>query len=77
MDDTDEEDLDSDDEADGMVLDERENEDDLSDDQASLNLRDSDEETDVDSVMMVSFDVQKYLYYLCICFLVLRMTILL
>ncbi|PON90448.1 Ribosome biogenesis protein [Trema orientale] len=61
VDDTDEEDLASDDEADGMVLDEREgdfpqqedNSDyDLSDDQASLNLRDSDEETDVDSVMM-------------------------
>ncbi|KAF4389095.1 hypothetical protein F8388_026824 [Cannabis sativa] len=62
VDDTDEEDFDSgDDEADGMVLDERgsdfpgqknTNDYDLSDDNASLNLRDSDEETDVDSVMM-------------------------
>ncbi|XP_024020075.1 pre-rRNA-processing protein TSR1 homolog [Morus notabilis] len=61
VDDTDEDDLDSDDEADGMILDEREvdfpshqdnNNFDLSDDRASLNLRDSDEETDVDTVML-------------------------
>ena len=77
MDDTDEEDLDCDNEADGMVLDEREidfarhgdtNDDNLSDDQATLNLRDSDEETDVDSVMMVRL----YLYHLSFCFLLVR-----
>lgn len=68
MDDTDEEDSDSDDEADGMVLDEIEgdfpgHEDDIEpndDDQASLNLRDSDEETEVDTVMMVSFEFHIY-----------------
>lgn len=67
MDDTDEEESGTDDEADGMVLDERDggNPDqegsdysDLSDDQASL--RDSDGETDVDSVMMVSL-----CYFIC------------
>ncbi|XP_062164009.1 uncharacterized protein LOC133870804 [Alnus glutinosa] len=62
VDNTDEEDSDSDDEADdGMVLDERESEIpnqrgcknfDLDDDQASLNSKDSDAETDVDSMMM-------------------------
>ncbi|XP_065637332.1 uncharacterized protein LOC111995854 [Quercus suber] len=62
VDDTDEEDLDSNDEADdGMVLDKQEsdfpdqegtNNLDLDDDQRSLNLKDSDEETDVDSMMM-------------------------
>jgi len=67
VDNTDEEDSDSDDEADdGMVLDERESEIpnqrgcknfDLDDDQASLNLKDSDAETDVDSMMMVSFNM--------------------
>lgn len=72
VDDSEEEDLDSDDEADGMVLDETESgflgqegiiSSELSDDQASLSLRDADEETDVDSVMMVSFEsfnVQMY-----------------
>lgn len=68
MDDTDEEDSDSDDEADGMVLDEIEgdfpgHEDDIEpndDDQASLNLRDSDEETEVGTVMMVSFEFHIY-----------------
>ena len=65
MDDTDEEDLDSNDEADdGMVLDKQKsdfpdqegtNNLDLDDDQHSLNLKDSDEETDIDSMMMVSF----------------------
>lgn len=69
VDDTDEEDSDSDVEADGMVLDEREgdfpshegnNNIDLSDDdQASLNFRDYDEETEVDTVMMVSFEFHK------------------
>ncbi|KAF3446885.1 hypothetical protein FNV43_RR12065 [Rhamnella rubrinervis] len=61
VDDSEEDDLDSDDEADGMVLDETDSgflgqegviSSELSDDQASLNLRDADEETDVDSVMM-------------------------
>ncbi|KAK4577824.1 hypothetical protein RGQ29_028089 [Quercus rubra] len=62
VDDTDEEDLDSNDEADnGMVLDKQEsdfpdqegtNNLDLDDDQRSLNLKDSDEETDIDSMMM-------------------------
>ncbi|KAE8057373.1 hypothetical protein FH972_014074 [Carpinus fangiana] len=62
VDNTDEEDSDSDDEADdGMVLDEQESDFpyqkgsknfDLDDDQASLNLKDSDEETDVHSMMM-------------------------
>ena len=65
MDDADEEDLDSNDEADdGMVLD-KQNSDfpdqegtnnlDLDDDQHSLNLKDSDEETNIDSMIMVSF----------------------
>ena len=65
MDDTDAEDLDSNDEADdGMVLD-KQNSDfpdqegtnnlDLDDDQHSLNLKDSDEETNIDSMIMVSF----------------------
>jgi pre-rRNA-processing protein TSR1 len=68
VDNTDEEDSDSDDEADdGMVLDEQESDFpcqkgiknfDLDDDQASLNLKDSDEETDVHSMMMVSFNTQ-------------------
>jgi hypothetical protein len=65
VDDTDEENSDSNDEADdAMALDEREsdfpnqedtNNLDLDDDQRSLNLKDSDEETDMDSMMMVSF----------------------
>lgn len=67
VDDTDEEDSDSDDEADGMVLDEIEgdfpgHEDDIEpndDDQASLNLRDSDEETEVDTVMMGEEDLTR------------------
>ncbi|KAM4104035.1 hypothetical protein ACJW30_06G125800 [Castanea mollissima] len=62
VDDTDEEDLDSNDEADdGMVLDKQDsdfpdqegtNNLDLDDDQRSLNLKDSDEETDIDSMVM-------------------------
>ncbi|KAF3961780.1 hypothetical protein ACB098_06G125500 [Castanea mollissima] len=62
VDDTDEEELDSNDEADdGMVLDKQEsdfpdqegtNNLDLDDDQRSLNLKDSDEETDIDSMVM-------------------------
>ena len=65
MDDADEEDLDSNDEADdGMVLDKQKsdfpdqegtNNLDLDDDQHSLNLKDSDEETNIDSMIMVSF----------------------
>ncbi|KAL0002143.1 hypothetical protein SO802_015924 [Lithocarpus litseifolius] len=62
VDDTDEEDLDSNDEADdGMILDKQEsdfpdqegtNNLDLDDDQRSLNLKDLDEDTDIDSMMM-------------------------
>ncbi|KAL5557745.1 hypothetical protein UlMin_033956 [Ulmus minor] len=60
VDDTDDEDLDSEDESDGMVLDEiqgvipgQEGPSNFDfDDQASLNLRDSDEETETDSMIM-------------------------
>lgn len=67
VDDSDEEDSYSNDEADdGMVLDEEEgdfpNQDgaknlNLDDDRSFLNLKDSDEETDVDSMMMVGFSM--------------------
>lgn len=78
VDDTDEEDLDSDEEADGMVVDEMESgfpgEDgsknsELIDDQVSLSSRDTDEETDVDSVMMVSFESYNsklYIFYVIV-----------
>lgn len=63
VDDSDEEESGSDEDDDGMVLDREEsglagqmrtNEFDLDDDQGSLNLRYSDDETENDSVMMVS-----------------------
>lgn len=70
MDDSDVEDSESDgDDDNGMVLDEEENgsaaqegHNDLyyDDDHASLNLRDSEEETEVDSMMMVSFDMERH-----------------
>lgn len=75
VDEEDEEDLDTDGEADGMVVDgiesgfpgqEGSNNSDHIDDQVSLSLSDADEETDVDSVMMVSFgsyNVEPY--FLC------------
>ena len=72
VDDIDEDDSDSHDEDDGMVLDEScgdfprqedANNFDISDDEASLNLRDIDEKTDIDSVMMVSFDVCMYSFH--------------
>lgn len=63
--DTDDEESGTDEEVDDMVMDETEsghpgeegNHSDLSEDEASLDLRDSDGETDADSVMMVSFDM--------------------
>lgn len=63
--DTDDEESVTDEEVDDMVMDETEsghpgeegNHSDLSEDEASLDLRDSDGETDADSVMMVSFDM--------------------
>lgn len=76
MDDTDEDDSDIDDGADdGMVLDqeesgfggqERTNNSDLDDDQASLSFKYSDDETENDSVMMVSYFINSE-YYLNFC----------
>lgn len=69
--DTDEEESSIDEVVDHMVTDETEsgypgeegnNHSYLSDDQASLDLRDSDGETDADSVMMVSFNIYIYIY---------------
>ena len=66
VDDSDEEDSYSNEADDGMVLDEEEgdfpNQDgaknlNLDDDRSFLNLKDSDEETDVDSMMMVGFSM--------------------